>query len=69
LPEKQLSPDTYEWESLSSDDAGTLIKEGLATVVNLVEINERIKLAKEESLRLAVKVKTVLSKGVEECEI
>lgn len=65
LPKKQLSPDTYEWESLGSDDARTLIMEGLATVVDLVEINERIKLAKEESLRLAVKVEAVLSRGLQ----
>lgn len=38
LPEKSLKPGTYEWESLSSKDAGVLIREGLNQVVDLDRI-------------------------------
>ena len=52
LPEKSLKPGTYEWESLSSDDAGTLIREGLAAVVDLNDIEARIESAKGDTAAL-----------------
>lgn len=49
LPVKPEKPDTFEWESLESNDAGTLIREGLATIVDLTVINERIDQARADT--------------------
>ena len=52
LPEKSLKPGTYEWESLTSADAGNLIREGMALVVDLDDIKERIESAKADTVVL-----------------
>ena len=56
LPEKSLKPGTYEWESLSSDDAGTLIREALAAVVDLGDIEARIESAKGDTIALRAEI-------------
>lgn len=57
LPEKSLKPGTYEWESLSSDDAGTLIREALAAVVDLDNIEARIESAKVDTAALRAEIR------------
>ena len=42
LPEKIEKPGTYEWESLSSEDAGTLIADALADVVDMTLFEQRL---------------------------
>lgn len=49
LSEKSLKPGTYEWESLESDDAGELIREGLSEVVDLDLINADIRQGVEDT--------------------
>jgi hypothetical protein len=56
LPEKSLKPGTYEWEALSSDDAGTLIREGLTSVVDLDAIEARIASAKGDTAVLRAEI-------------
>ena len=57
LPEKSLKPGTYEWESLSSDDAGTLIQEGLASVVDMDAIARSIESAQDDTATLRDEIK------------
>jgi hypothetical protein len=60
LPEKSLKVGTYEWESLDSDDAGTLIREGLEKVIDLDLIEERIEAAEDETVELQGEIETHL---------
>lgn len=61
LPEKVDKPHSYEWESLTSDQAEELILEGLRSVVNLAVIDECLASGKRESIALATKVSEALA--------
>lgn len=49
IPEKLEKPGTYEWEALSSEDAGSLINEALAMAVDVAEIRRRTDAAAGET--------------------
>ncbi len=57
LPLKPEKPDTFEWESLESDDAGMLINEGLSGIVDLSLIQERIDTAREDTGELRQEIR------------
>jgi len=42
IPEKPESPGTFEWESLSQQNAASLIREGLATCLSLDTVEARL---------------------------
>lgn len=60
IPEKPEKPGTYEWESLSHADAGTLIAEGLASVVDVPRIHGRQQAAEAETEALRARVAVAL---------
>lgn len=60
IPEKSLKPGSYEWESLSHDDAGTLINESLESVVEIETIQTKLTVAENETAELQNEIRAKL---------
>jgi len=60
LPEKSLKPGTYEWESLESDDAGELIREGLSVAVDVKQLEMEIREAEQDTIDLQSELQAYL---------
>lgn len=60
LPERDDKPGVYEWESLSSEDAGTVIVKALDSIVDLGSIEQVIKQSAADTASFREDVKQTL---------